>query len=56
MGVGGQRHAPTALPPGKTRYSNPLVFMNNINEDYREIRERLQGNLLSFNYNKTYFF
>ena len=20
MGVGGQRHAPTALPPGKTRY------------------------------------
>ena len=21
MGVGGQRHAPTALPPGKTRYA-----------------------------------
>ena len=21
MGVGGQRHAPSALPPGKTRYS-----------------------------------
>ena len=24
MGVGGQRHAPAALPPGKTRY--PIQF------------------------------
>jgi hypothetical protein len=24
-GVGGQRHDPTALPPGKTRYPGPKV-------------------------------
>jgi hypothetical protein len=24
MGVGGQRHGPPALPPGKTRYSFPF--------------------------------
>jgi len=35
---------------------NPLVLRNNINEDFREITEWLQGNLLSLNYDKTCFF
>ena len=36
--------------------SNPLAFRNNINADFGEIREWLEGNLLSLNYDKTYFF
>jgi hypothetical protein len=35
--------------------SNPLEFRNNINEVFREINEWLHGNLLSLNYDKTYF-
>jgi hypothetical protein len=35
--------------------SNPLEFRNNINEVFREINEWFQGNLLSLNYDETYF-
>ena len=35
---------------------NPLAFRNNINEYFREINEWFQGNLLSLNYDNTYFF
>ena len=35
--------------------SKPLAFRNNINEVFREINEWFQGNLLSLNYDETYF-
>jgi hypothetical protein len=35
--------------------SNPLEIRNNINEVIREINEWFQDNLLSLNYDKTYF-
>ena len=35
--------------------SSPLAFRNNNNEVFKEINECFQGNLLSLNYDKTYF-
>ena len=40
MGVGGQRHAPVALPPGKTRY--PLYrWLSEPQDRYGRVRKDL---------------